>query len=191
MRRVGERTWRDQAWHPSRTSPSQPSTCHTGRCPRNQRGRRPPWPTSSSTSRSTRPSRRSSSTSTRSLLGWTFQDYGGGDQPYWVIDTGEGAIGNVAGEAGLGINGGLTQRQGPRPEVGAPVNGCNIVIGVEDVDELMRRGVELGGTEALPATDWPGIGRGGYLLDPDGNVFGLLSPVLSDGTIAMGAGAEA
>ena len=125
------------------------------------------------------------------LLGWTFEDYGGGDQPYWTIDTGEGAIGNAAGDAGHGINGGLTQRQGPRPEVGAPVNGCNIVIGVDDVDGLMRRGVELGGTEALPATDWPGIGRGGYLLDPDGNVFGLISPVLSDGTVAMGAGAEA
>jgi hypothetical protein len=55
----------------------------------------------------------------------------------------------------------------------------------------MRRGLELGATEALPATDWPGIGRGGYLMDPDGNVFGLLSPVLSDGTVAMGAGAEA
>jgi hypothetical protein len=54
----------------------------------------------------------------------------------------------------------------------------------------MRRGVELGGTEALPATDWPGIGRGGYLLDPDGNVFGLISPVLSDGTVAMGGSAE-
>ena len=79
----------------------------------------------------------------------------------------------------------------PRPEVGGPVNGCNIVIGVEDVDGLMARGVELGGTEALPASDWPGIGRGGYLVDPDGNVFGLISPVLSDGTVAMGAGAEA
>ena len=55
-----------------------------------------------------------------SLLGWTFQDYGGGEQPYWVIDTGEGAIGNAEGEKGLGINGGLTPRQGPGPEVGAP-----------------------------------------------------------------------
>ena len=26
------------------------------------------------------------------LLGWSFQDYGGGEQPYWVIETGEGAI---------------------------------------------------------------------------------------------------
>jgi hypothetical protein len=125
------------------------------------------------------------------LLGWTFQSYDGGDQPYWVIDTGEGAIGNVAGRPGMGINGGLTQRMGPRPEVGAPVTGCNIVVGVDDVDGLMRRGIELGATEALPPTDWPGIGRGGYLLDPDNNVFGLISPVLSDGTNAMAATASA
>jgi uncharacterized protein len=123
------------------------------------------------------------------LFGWTFQSYGGGDQPYWVIDTGEGAIGNTTAQPGLGINGGLTMRGGPRPEIGAPVNGCNIVVGVDDVDGLMARGIELGGTEALPASDFPGIGRGGYLIDPDGNVFGLISPVMSDGTVAMGGGA--
>ena len=122
------------------------------------------------------------------LLGWTFTSFGGGDQPYWVIDTGEGAIGNATAEKGLGINGGLTRRQGPKPERGAPVNGCNIVVGVDDVDGVMARAVELGGTEAVPATDWPGIGRGGYLLDPDDNVFGIISPVLSDGTVAMGNG---
>jgi predicted enzyme related to lactoylglutathione lyase len=122
------------------------------------------------------------------LLGWTFQNYGGLDEPYWVIDTGEGAIGNVAGQPGMGINGGLMPRRGPRPEVGAPVSGCNIVVGVDDVDGLMQRGVELGGTEALPATDWPGIGRGGYLLDPDNNIFGIISPIMSDGTVAMGGG---
>jgi uncharacterized protein len=122
------------------------------------------------------------------LLGWSFQSYGDDAQPYWVIDTGEGAIGNAEGQPGLGINGGLALRRGPRPEAGAPVNGCNIVVGVEDVDGLMVRAVELGGTEAVPAADWPGIGRGGYLCDPDGNLFGLISPVLSDGTVAMGSG---
>ena len=125
------------------------------------------------------------------LLGWTFQDYGGGDQPYWVINTGEGAIGNAEAKAGLGINGGMTSRQGPGPEIGAPINGCNIVVGVADVDGLMQRGIELGAVEALPATDYPGIGRGGYLIDPDGNVFGLISPVMSDGTVAMGMDSEA
>jgi predicted enzyme related to lactoylglutathione lyase len=119
------------------------------------------------------------------LFGWEFTKFG--ETPYWTIETGEGAIGNVAGVPGHGINGGLTERSGPRPEVGAPVNGCNFVVGVDDVDGLMRLGIELGGTEALPAQDWPNIGRAGYLLDPDNNVFGVISPVLSDGTTAMGS----
>ena len=64
-----------------------------------------------------------------------------------------------------------------------------IVIGVDDVDGLMRRGIELGGTEALAAADMPGVGRLGYLLDPDNNVLGLISAVMSDGTTGMGGGA--
>jgi hypothetical protein len=120
------------------------------------------------------------------LLGWRFSRFG--EVEYWTIDTGEGAIGNVAGAAGHGINGGLVPRRGPRPDVGAPVAGCNIVIGVDDVDGLMRSGIELGATEALPAQDMQGVGRLGYLLDPDNNVFGMISPVMSDGTRAMGGG---
>ena len=119
------------------------------------------------------------------LLGWRFTQFG--EMPYWSIETGEGAIGNVAGTAGHGINGGLLQRRGPTPEFGAPVMGCNVVIGVDDVDSLMRRGVELGGTEALAAADMQGVGRVGYLLDPDNNVFGLISAVMSDGTTGMGS----
>jgi len=118
------------------------------------------------------------------LLGWRFQRWG--EVEYWMIDTGEGSIGNVAGTGGHGINGGMNKRPGPGPEPGAPVSGCNIVIGVDDVDGLMARGVELGGLEALPAQDMQGIGRVGYLLDPDNNVFGMISPVLSDGTNVMG-----
>jgi len=118
------------------------------------------------------------------LLGWTFTQFG--DMPYWAIDTGDGAIG--MNTPGNGINGGLTQRQGPAPERGGPGNGGDVVVGVDgSVDEVFRRGLELGGTEALPLADMPGIGRVGYLLDPDGNVFGLISPVLSDGTNVMTA----
>ena len=119
------------------------------------------------------------------LLGWKFQQWG--DVPYWTIDTGEGSIRNVAGTAGHGINGGLAPRRGPAPEVGAPVNGSTFVVGVDDVDGLTRRGIELGGREALAAEDMQGVGRVGYLLDPDNNVFGLISAVMSDGTSAMAA----
>ena len=116
------------------------------------------------------------------LFGWTFTQFG--DMSYWSIDTGEGAIGMDG--PGNGINGGLTQRNGSAPEPGAPVNGSNFVVGVDgNVDELFKKGLELGGTEALPLDDMQGIGRVGYLLDPDGNVFGMISPVLSDGTNTM------
>jgi predicted enzyme related to lactoylglutathione lyase len=117
------------------------------------------------------------------LFGWTFTQFG--DMPYWAIDTGEGAIG--VDTPGSGINGGLTQRRGPAPDRGASVNGSNFVVGVDtSVDDLFQKGLDLGGTEALPLEDMQGIGRVGYLLDPDGNVFGLISPVLSDGTNVMG-----
>lgn len=64
--------------------------------------------------------------------------------------------------------------------------GCNFVVGVENVDALMARGIELGGFEALPAADMEGVGRVGYLLDPDHNVFGMISATMSDGTTGMG-----
>ena len=116
------------------------------------------------------------------LFGWKFTQFG--EMPYWAIDTGDGAVGMDA--PGRGINGGLTQRQGPAPERGAPVNGSDFVVGVDgSVDDLFQKGLDLGATEALQLADMQGIGRVGYLLDPDGNVFGLISPVLSNGTNAM------
>jgi hypothetical protein len=33
-----------------------------------------------------------------------------------------------------------------------------------------------------------GVGRVGYLLDPDHNVFGMISAVMSDGTSGMSGG---
>ena len=110
------------------------------------------------------------------LLGWTFTQFG--DMPYWAIDTGDGAI--TMNSPGSGINGGLSQRRGPAPEPGGPVNGVD-----GDIDQVFQRGLDLGATEALPLSDMPGVGRLGYLLDPDGNVFGLISSVLSDGSNTM------
>lgn len=105
-----------------------------------------------------------------------------------MINTGDGSI--VTGSAGHGINGGLVKRQGPSPQVGDPVAGANLVLGVEDVDAVFTRGIELGGVGALPPSDMPGVGRLGYLIDPDGNIFGFISPVLSDGTNVMAAAGE-
>lgn len=126
----------------------------------------------------------------RELLGWEFTQYG--EVPYWTIDTGDGAIdmgpdGRVV--PGTGINGGLAQRRGPAPAADAPVNGCNVVVGVDDADAVFARGVELGGTAAEEPEDIAGIGRVGYLRDPDGNLFGIIAEVLADGTSAMSGAA--
>lgn len=116
------------------------------------------------------------------LFGWRITR--AGDMEYWLIETGEGSIG--ADAPGYGINGGISRREGPRPERGAPVNGCDIVVGVEgDVDAMFAKALELGATESVAPNDMTGVGRAAYLYDPDGNLFGILSPVLSDGTNVM------
>lgn len=95
--------------------------------------------------------------------------------------------GSISQDApGSGINGGLTKRRGPSPQPGAPVAGANLVVGVQDVDATFDRGLELGGTEALAPDDMPGVGRLAYRIDPDGNIFGFISPIMSDGTNVMG-----
>lgn len=106
------------------------------------------------------------------LFGWTFTQFG--EMDYWTIETGEGSV--QMDTAGWGINGGLTRREGARPDIGGPVTGANLVIGTDRVDELFAKGLDLGGTEALPLETVPEIGRFGYLIDPDGNVFGLIDP---------------
>lgn len=107
------------------------------------------------------------------LLGWGFTQFG--DAPYWSIDTGEGSR-QRPDEPGFGINGGLTQRVGPRPEPGAPVQGANVVVAVDDVDAYWSRALELGAQEASPPQSLEGVGRIGYLLDPDHNLFGMITP---------------
>jgi uncharacterized protein len=117
------------------------------------------------------------------LLGWSFTRFG--DMEYWAVDTGEGS--NRTDSPGHGINGGLTQRRGPSPQPGAPVTGANLIVAVDDVDATFARGLELGATEALAPDDLAGVGRLAYLVDPDGNTLGFISPVLSDGTNVMDA----
>ncbi|WP_347754942.1 VOC family protein [Agrococcus sp. ProA11] len=122
------------------------------------------------------------------LLGWRFTRFG--ELEYWSIDTGSGAVQQGADgepQPGMGINGGLTRRRGPAPAAGAPVVGANLVVGVDDVDASFTRGLALGGVEALAPHDMPGVGRLAYLLDPDGNVFGMVSPQRTDGTTEIDA----
>ncbi|MFI0433934.1 MAG: VOC family protein [Candidatus Nanopelagicales bacterium] len=102
------------------------------------------------------------------LFGWRFDRWG--EVPYWAITT-------AAGDAGEpGIDGGLMLREGPAPLVDAPLNAMPVTVGVEDCADCLARAVELGGTEAMGVSPIPGIGWLAYIIDPDGNKFGIMQP---------------
>ena len=99
------------------------------------------------------------------LFGWSFQRWG--DQPYWVIRTGEEAV---------GIDGGLVPRRGPTGAADAPVMAFVCTVQVSDTDAALAKAVALGGTVALPNSAVPGVGWLAYAKDPDGNIFGMMTP---------------
>jgi predicted enzyme related to lactoylglutathione lyase len=77
------------------------------------------------------------------------------------------------GEDGPGINGGMLRRRGERPQQGQPVNAFMCTLGVDDLDAAMAAGLEAGGTLALPRMTIPNVGFVAYLVDTEGNTFGL------------------
>jgi hypothetical protein len=64
------------------------------------------------------------------------------------------------------INGGLMDRSDHTP---SPV----ITIGVDSVEEAMKKVEAEGGAVITPSTPIPGMGAFGYFKDPEGNVMGL------------------
>jgi predicted enzyme related to lactoylglutathione lyase len=64
------------------------------------------------------------------------------------------------------INGGLMDRSDKTP---SPV----ITIGVDSVEEALKKVEAEGGTVITPSTPIEGMGAFGYFKDPEGNVMGL------------------
>lgn len=92
------------------------------------------------------------------LLGWKVDRWG--EEPYWLVDTGEGA----------GINGAIMPMNSPeQPRV---VN----TIEVDDLDGLLVRATTAGASVAMDVQVMPGVGRVAYLLSPTGIMFGVLEP---------------
>jgi uncharacterized protein len=106
------------------------------------------------------------------LFGWRFQQWG--DNPYWIVITGDGDPMAGTPHSTPGVDGGLLPRRGEAPGEAQPVNGFVMTIEVPDCDAYVDRAVTAGGSIALPADDMPGIGRLAYVKDPDGNLFGML-----------------
>jgi uncharacterized protein len=108
----------------------------------------------------------------QSVLGWRFQQWG--DNPYWVVITGDGDPMAGVPHSQPGVDGGLLPREGGLPEDGQPVNAFVVTVEVPDCDGFVDKVVAAGGSVALPANDVPGVGRLAYVKDPDGNLFGML-----------------
>ena len=104
------------------------------------------------------------------LLGWNFLPMQSGEEVgYHLIE------GDQIGSDKL-LTGGLMRRMGAAPAAGSPVRGGTMTFEVPDCDDRYAWALANGGAEALPPTDYPGIGRCAYVEDGQGNIIGMITP---------------
>ena len=103
----------------------------------------------------------------KELFGWTIEPWGP-PGTYWLVTTGD------ANERG--IDGGIVPRRCAKAAEGQAVNAYVCTVQVASAKDALAKAVSLGGTEALPIMPIPGMGWLGYAKDPDGNIFGMMSP---------------
>jgi len=77
--------------------------------------------------------------------------------------------------AAHGVTGGIFQRMDKAHPPGTAVRGWTMTFDVDDCDERYAWALKNGGSEALPPTDMPGIGRFAYVEDGQGNIVGMLT----------------
>ena len=99
-------------------------------------------------------------------FGWTVQQMGAED--YWLATT--------TPQGGVGINGAIMKRRGPRPQIGAPIVGAVVTVQVDDVDATLAKCLNLGGHLALEKMTIPNVGSVAYIHDTEANVFGIFQP---------------
>lgn len=91
------------------------------------------------------------------LFGWKFNSIPGMDFHFIETSSADGKI---------GVPGGLTKRMGPGP-------GIMNYIGVDSLDEQMKKVEGLGGKVIRPKMAVPGFGYLAICQDTEGNLFGL------------------
>ncbi len=106
------------------------------------------------------------------VLGWRFIPMEGAEAEaagYHLV----AAPGIGPGEA---LSGALLRRRGAPNAPGSAIRGATLTFEVADVDSAYATALSAGGAEALPPTDYPGVGRCAYCEDGEGNVFGMITP---------------
>lgn len=121
----------------------------------------------------------------RELFGWDVGKFDGsaaGGIEYWMVHT---VPTNPDGmPARPGVNGGLMRRMYTGQP---PVN----YIGVEDVDEFVRKAEKLGAKTLMAKSPVPGMGWFAQLNDTEGNLFAVWQTDPHAGEVGAGAGQEA
>lgn len=93
------------------------------------------------------------------LFGWTFQKIPVPGLEFWLC--------NAAEPNSPGINAAVIQRQNPQQP------SMNYV-GVESIDAIVEKATATGATVALPKMPVPGGRAIAVVIDPQGNLFGLM-----------------
>jgi predicted enzyme related to lactoylglutathione lyase len=99
----------------------------------------------------------------KKAFGWTITKWEG-PFDYWLVTTGS--------DDELGINGAIIPRI-------MSEQVTTDTIGVESLDNSLKKIVEAGGTIKQPKQAIPGIGYIAYCTDTEGNLFGVIQPDMS------------
>jgi uncharacterized protein len=99
------------------------------------------------------------------VFGWKIQAWGGPIE-YHLIETGPRET--------LGIDGAIMPRE-------APVDRVVNTVGVEDIEAARAAVRDAGGEVVSDVSDIPGVGKFCYGRDTEGNLFGLMQSLPSEG----------
>ena len=104
------------------------------------------------------------------LFGWSFEPLSGYEEMgYQWIEGDEIGVDHE-------LSGGMMRRMGDAPAPGSAVRGGTMTFRVKDCDSSYDWALANGGSEALPPSDYPGVGRVAYVEDGQGNIVGIMSP---------------
>lgn len=103
------------------------------------------------------------------LFGWSFDAMPGAEEMDYQLVSGDG----IGGDLTIGV----MKRMDTAQKAGSAIRGGTMTFEVADVDAKYAWALAHGGAEALPPTDYDGIGRCAYVEDGQGNVVGMITPV--------------
>ena len=95
-----------------------------------------------------------------SVFGWQVQGVEDDEEGYWVLTT---------GSEEPGIDGALISKRFATELVN--------IIGVDSVDDYLKRASEAGAEVVRPKREIPTVGFAAYIQDPEGNTVGLFEPL--------------